>query len=440
MIAGRKKSSMPEGLRRRTCLLALILAIPLAGRAAELLAARLYTVPERIFIHQPFEIYFELEVTPGSDVEDLRISDFPNDPALLEVERLETVGRTPGRRDGQNVDILRFKTRARGLQPMDQTFHPRAQCQVVRRRAFGFFSQWYAQARQIQLEPFALRIEALPEAGRPDDFSGAVGVFRLTGSLSSETAHPGDILILTLEIAGQGWLGDAALPEGPASPYFKYYPARERLREPSRLRVEQAVIPLSTQAVELPALRFVFFNPVTAAYEASVTGPFRLTLTEEPSTTNLVESVRVIRDEEAPARVERPGAQALTVRMDETLRQYALALLAACLAALVALFLYAHLRPSRPRLALAVAAALLAAGLAVALKLAERRTVTRQPLARLAEARLAPAPTALRLFTLHPGAAVTPLERANGWARVEATGGRRGWIPLDALEPDPPPP
>ena len=68
----------------------LLLSFALAGPAlaGELFSGRLYTVPEKTYVNQAFEIHFELEVSFGSEVEDLRISDFPSNPDLITVGRL----------------------------------------------------------------------------------------------------------------------------------------------------------------------------------------------------------------------------------------------------------------------------------------------------------------------------------------------------------------
>ena len=53
----------------------------------------------------------------------------------------------------------------------------------------------------------------------------------------------------------------------------------------------------------------------------------------------------------------------------------------------------------------------------------------------------APSRSAATLFSLNPGAAVTPIETAGTWVRIDAAG-RRGWISaerMDAAEAAPKP-
>ena len=241
----------------------LALAFALPALAGEIFSGRLYTVPEKLYVNQAFEIHFELEVSFGSEVEDLRISDFPSNPDLITVGRLESTARNRITRDAQALDVLHFTATARCHKPLEHTFAPAVQCMLVERRSTGFFSHWQSYPKQKQLAPFRLRVLPLPEEGRPADFSGAIGVFRLSGRVSQTAVQPGDIITLSLELAGQGWLGAAALPAPPATPLFKTYPVKELLREPARLKTEQVLIPQSTNAAEIAALRFRYFNPAT---------------------------------------------------------------------------------------------------------------------------------------------------------------------------------
>ena len=82
---GRRIRHMKTSLRTLAATVVLLFGTGLPLHAGEFVSGRLYTVPETIYVNQAFEIYFELEVTFGSEVEDLRIRDFPNQPDLLTV-------------------------------------------------------------------------------------------------------------------------------------------------------------------------------------------------------------------------------------------------------------------------------------------------------------------------------------------------------------------
>jgi hypothetical protein len=432
-------SSLTSYLLPVTCYLLLLTCylLPVTCFSGDLLGGRLYTVPEKVYVNQAFDIHFELEVTFGSEVQDVRVSGFPNNPDLLTVGPLEGAADSRVTRDGQSVTVRRFTAKARGHRPIDRTFSPTMQCMLVERRNAGFFSHWQSFPKQKRLEPFTLRVLPLPETGRPAHFGGAIGDFRLDGQLSKTAVQPGDIVTLTLELTGRGWLPEnIAMPppggaDGPSaiSPLFKTYPAKELLREPARLKTEQVFIPQSTNAAEIAAARFCFFNPATEAYEESVAGPFRLTFSAAPAAPK-ADEVRVI-DTARPAAAQ-ALPQAVTIeRVNLTLR-HAAPLLAGSAGALAAFFVFFLLVGTHRRLAAAAGLLVLAGGVCAAWLLGGRTDTATRRLARRTDVRFAPSQAAAALFPLNPGASVVPLEKSGAWVRIDASG-RRGWVPADAL-------
>ncbi len=426
-----QRSSCQRGGIGRWLSLLLLLALPV--QAGEILGGRFKTVPEVLYVNQAFEIHFELEVTFGSEVEDVRISDFPNNPELITVGRLEPVADSRVTRGTQTFTVHRFIAKARCHQPIDRVFQPQVHCMLVERRNAGFFSHWQSFPKRKQLEPFALRVRPLPEAGRPADFSGAIGHFRLNGRLSQQVVQPGDIVTLYLELVGEGWLGDkVVMPAPSASPLFKSYPPKEVLRQATHLKSEQVFIPQSTNATEIAAARFSFFNPATERYEESVAGPFRLTFSAT-LTAPATEEVRVIVTALPTASAHQ--AQLITrEQVDQTLR-HSVPLLVAGGGILLAFFAFFLLASTHRLLAAGVGLLILAGGLGMGYQLRSKTTQTTRHLARRAEVRFAPSQEGALLFTLNPGSTVVPLEQAGPWVRVDAAG-RRGWIHADTLAPD----
>ena len=408
-----------------------LLSFSLPSWAGEILSGRLYTVPKQIYENQAFEIHFELEVSFGSEVEDLRISDFPNNPDLITVGRLETTSRNRITRGTQAIDVLHFTAAARCHKPISHTFTPTLQCMFVERRTSGFFSHWQSYPKQHALEPFTLRVLPLPEAGRPAHFSGAIGTFHLSGRLSKTSAHPGDIITLRLELSGQGWLANAIMPVPPASSLFKTYPPKEVLREPLRIQTEQVFIPSGTNATELAAARFCFFNPATERYEESVAGPFKITYTDTPDTPR-PDEVRVISTSDPTVTGNLP--QAVTLERVNLSLQHAVPLLAVCTAALSAFFIFFVLYGRHTRLAFLLGSMLLAAGGGIGYALSGKTGAATQTISRHTNVLFAPSHAAATLFVLNPDTPVTPLENASCWVRIDAAG-RRGWIPATALTP-----
>ena len=57
---------------------------------------------------------------------------------------------------------------------------------------------------KVASPPVELTVSTLPAEGRPPDFSGAVGTFKIASDLSSTAAAAGDPLTLRLHVTGSG--------------------------------------------------------------------------------------------------------------------------------------------------------------------------------------------------------------------------------------------
>jgi len=89
-----------------------------------------------------------------------------------------------------------------------------------RRRSPGFlgFDPFMSNARSITLrsEAASLKVIELPEEGRPTDFSGLVGRFKIEAKLEPEKTRAGESATLTVVVSGQGNVNripDIMIPE-----------------------------------------------------------------------------------------------------------------------------------------------------------------------------------------------------------------------------------
>lgn len=399
---------------------------------AAIYSGQLRTLPETIYVNQSFQIQFELEVTPGVQLESLRISDFPSNPELIEVGELEHLSRQRATRSGREVVL--FTAAARCLKPIDHTFHPQVDCKLTERRSMGFFSGWHSRPVRHQLNPFRLKALPLPERGRPAEFSGAVGQFQLEGALSHSLVRSGDIVTLTLELKGQGWLGETLIPQPPSTPTFKTYPARESRREATRVVSEQVWIPLSTNAQEIAAVAFNYFNPFTERYERSEAGPFTLRFQSEAEQAPPQELAVNLAETKPPGPLAHMPGMARGQGMEQLLLSTAQLgrVLLVCGVVLSACFIFFLLRPWHPRVALALAVGVLAIGIAVSRAIRMRETTRSAQVAVDTEARFTPVESAPRILTIPADTPITLLEAHGEWLRVDVSG-KRGWIPASSV-------
>ncbi|WP_163335959.1 BatD family protein [Desulfopila sp. IMCC35008] len=151
------------------------------------------------------------------------------------------------------------------------------------------FDDFFGTARKQQLHvtstPQLLKAMPLPDEGRPADFTGTVGTFEIETAVSPQQAEVGEPLSMTIIIRGVGNIDGVEPPSFPASPDWKVYtpvPLDEDTTEATKRgekRFEQAIVAKSDKVIELPALRFSYFNPNTKQYETAQSAPLPLTIT-----------------------------------------------------------------------------------------------------------------------------------------------------------------
>ncbi len=400
--------------------------------AADLFAGRVYTQPDKIYVNQPFDLVLEMEVTRGKDIENIRIQGLPNNSEFITLGQLtqERVRQNRRYEDGRVVDVLRFHADARCHTSVSQQFTPILSCDVLERRSRGFFSYSSSSTKRIRLAPFTLTIHELPKKGRPANFSGAIGEFRLNGTLSKSAVRPGDIITLSLELKGTGWLNNALAPTLDHSADFKSYPPKEILREENRIRTEQIFIPNTTNAVALPPALFNYFNPATERYEICASPPFNLKFITAAAITG-TNSVNVIAADETP--LISAATITITAREVNTIFHKILPVAIACLTLLAASFIFLTVVKLNKWMAIVITLLTTLVGGSLSFKASRYEPSREITLKEQTEVYLAPSRSSPMIMKLQNSTKVIPLENTERWTRIEAEE-QRGWVVNSALE------
>jgi hypothetical protein len=132
--------------------------------------------------------------------------------------------------------------------------------------------------------PSDLTVLELPTDGRPPNFSGAVGSFKIAGDLSSDTAAAGDPLTLRMHVAGSGNFDrvDSSMLEH--LDQWKTYPPKSSFKPSDALGLkgekifEQPLIASKPGTHTLPGLAFSYFDPGTHRYETARSAPLKITI------------------------------------------------------------------------------------------------------------------------------------------------------------------
>ena len=124
-----------------------------------------------------------------------------------------------------------------------------------------------------------LTVLALPTAGRPLDFHGAVGTFTIASDIAPATAEVGEPLTLRLRISGAGNFDrvDSAMLDHvdhwkTYPPKSTYIPGDAEGRKSEKI-FEQPLIASKAGEQTIPALTFSYFDPGARRYETARSAP-----------------------------------------------------------------------------------------------------------------------------------------------------------------------
>ncbi|MEK7476105.1 MAG: BatD family protein, partial [Candidatus Coatesbacteria bacterium] len=146
------------------------------------------------------------------------------------------------------------------------------------------------RTQALRSEPVNVTVLPLPDAGRPADFTGVVGSYRLDASLDKSTVEAGKPVTLTVEIKGSGLIKSLREPAWPEIPGARRYETLTSLNVRNTGDVIQGsktfkvmLIPLTSGRMAIPAIRYPVFDPEARRYVALATRPLALTVKAGPA-------------------------------------------------------------------------------------------------------------------------------------------------------------
>jgi hypothetical protein len=136
----------------------------------------------------------------------------------------------------------------------------------------------------------AINVLPLPAEGRPPDFGGAVGSFKISTDLSSAKNTAGDPLTLRMHVNGAGNFDrvESSMLRGDAE--WKTYEPKATFNsaDPIGYRgekiFEQPLIASQPGTLAIPALAFSYFDPGTRRYETARSSPLSVTVSPAADT------------------------------------------------------------------------------------------------------------------------------------------------------------
>lgn len=249
---------------------------------------------KRVYQNEPivvsYQIYFALQITTYG------IPNLPNTVGFW-TEDFEMPSRPQAQTkiiDGQRIQVAEIKKVALFPQsPGEKELEPLVvECEIQvpdqrrRRSAFDsffddpFFGFNRTVRRRIACDPVRIEVMPLPTAGRPDNFSGAVGQFEISASADKLKAKTNEAVTLEVRIAGAGNI--KILPEPDISfpsDFEAYDPKVNEIIKRTGNRVsgskifEYVLIPRFPGTQTIPAIEFSYFDPILKRYRTIATDP-----------------------------------------------------------------------------------------------------------------------------------------------------------------------
>jgi len=225
-----------------------------------------YTLYTRVAVSRPR--FSKLPASTGFWVEDYDIQEPPSAVA------------TVGGRQYQTYVLRRV-----ALFPMtagDKTIEPlELECDVrVQRRGRSPFDSifddpFFADTRTVAIEsePVRITVMPLPSEGKPADFSGCVGDFKVAASVDKRSARTGEAITYRLTIEGEGNISTVPEPKVDFPPDFEKYPPKSSQsldRQSSSIRgkkvYEYVLIPRAAGPHRIKPFSFSYFDAAGGGY------------------------------------------------------------------------------------------------------------------------------------------------------------------------------
>ena len=154
--------------------------------------------------------------------------------------------------------------------------------QRVRSFFDDFFDAYQDVNKSISAPPVTINVEPLP-SGKPASFSGAVGQYSMTSSISADQVKVNEGVTIKLNISGNGNIKLLKNPEVSFPNDFDVYDPKTNSDikttqngSTGTRTIEYFAIPRYAGDFTIPAINFSYFDPKTAKYNTLTAGPYQL--------------------------------------------------------------------------------------------------------------------------------------------------------------------
>ncbi len=169
---------------------------------------------------------------------------------------------------------------------------------LPRRRSNDIFDSFFDDPffgrtvrRTLYSPPLTITVKPLPEEGKPEDFSGAVGHFKMSASVDKQAVKTNEALTLKIRIWGSGNVRMISEPKLQLPPDFEQYEPKvtEKIdKSGNTIRgsktFEYVLIPRFPGEQRIKPIRFSFFDPSAGTYRTLTSPEFVIQVARGAST------------------------------------------------------------------------------------------------------------------------------------------------------------
>jgi len=201
-----------------------------------------------------------------------------------------------------------------------------------RRRSFwGMSSSYVTRKTKLASKAHKMTIKSLPTEGKPSNFSGAIGQFKVAASTSTDNVMVGDPITMKIIIDGRGNFERITAPALSDAEQWKAYKANSTFSPEDVIGFkgkkifEQALIPQDERAKAIPSFNFTYFDTKKGDYVTIKTPEIPLTINrakDEPRRYVQVDSIddekTADNDEEKPTVTDEDGFAPISVILGDS--------------------------------------------------------------------------------------------------------------------------
>ena len=251
------------------------------------------------YLNEAVTVVYKLYISPSVSVTNFRPLDSPKYNNFwsqdIPVKRYDTKNATYDGKPFRSVILKRVvlypqKAGKLTIEPLALEIY--VDVPTNRRDFFG--GKIFKQAKKtVSAGRRTLNVKTLPEAGKPDDFGGAVGDFEFSVTTSKSSLNASESLQARVEVTGKGNLKLFQLPKPELPSALEVYEPEfdESVRTnlsgmEGKVANNYTVVPSYRGKYPIPSISFSYFNPKTGRYNTLNSDEITINVMEGPEDTN----------------------------------------------------------------------------------------------------------------------------------------------------------